>query len=172
MWVSNLPLPFKSNHRAHVPHCLSCDDWLLQLKYWFTFIYLYFNNFFLYLLELLEYVSLNLYLNQFLYSECYGGKEMVCRSFTYDFYATIVSYCKWESLPFNDNRIFLAPIGWYELGDMWLQLDDPHRECHNQFTKFGERVISRNDCRLAASLVRFEVILFPVGLRQVYELCQ
>ena len=57
-------------------------------------------------------------------------------------------YCEWESLPFNDNRIFLAPIGWYGLEGHVVptgRRHKPHSECHNLLeTKFGERVISRN----------------------------
>ena len=45
-------------------------------------------------------------------------------------------YCEWESLPSNDNRIFLAPIGWYGLAGYVVptgRSHKPHSECHNQF---------------------------------------
>ena len=44
-------------------------------------------------------------------------------------------YCEWESLPFNDNRILLAPIGWYGLGGLVVSTErrqKPHSKSHNQ----------------------------------------
>ena len=45
-------------------------------------------------------------------------------------------YCEWESLSFNDNRIFLAPIEWYGLGGHVVPTGRRHKpqsECYNQF---------------------------------------
>ena len=57
--------------------------------------------------------------------------------------------CEWESLPFNDNRMFLAPIGWYGVGGHVVQQDGATSHTANVTinlleSKFGERVISRN----------------------------
>ena len=88
-------------------------------------------------------------------------------------------YCEWESLPFNDNRIFLAPIEWYGLGGHVVprgRRHKPHSECRNQF--IGNQVwrtcyLTKWSCRLPALVVRFNAgRLFPVWLRQVYGLCQ
>ena len=84
-------------------------------------------------------------------------------------------YCEWESLLFNDNRICLAPIGRYGLGEHVLatgRRHKPHSECHNQFIESQVwRTCYRTkwSSRLAASVVRFDAVrLFPVRLHQVY----
>ena len=65
----------------------------------------------------------------------------------------------------NDNRMFLAPIGWY--GPTGRR-HNPHSECHNQF--IGNQVWRtvyvqwKWSSRLAASVVRFDTVrLFPAG---------
>ena len=51
-------------------------------------------------------------------------------------WSRLARYCEWKSLPFKDNRIFLAPIGYYGLGGHVVPTEwrhKPHSEHHNQF---------------------------------------
>ena len=83
----------------------------------------------------------------------------------------------------NLYRSMITEYFWHQLDDMdlkdmWFQQVGATSHTANVTInlleiKFGERVIKRNGRRLAASVVRFNAVrLFPVGLRQVYGLCQ
>ena len=52
----------------------------------------------------------------------------------FDAISSPARYCEWEWLPFNANRIFLAPTGWYGLGGYVVPTGRRHKlrsECHN-----------------------------------------
>ena len=54
---------------------------------------------------------------------------------------------------------------------MGLEDLEPHNECYNQF--IGSCYLTKWSSRLVASVERFAAVrLFPVGLCQVYGLCQ
>lgn len=88
----------------------------------------------------------------------------------------LASYCEWELLPSNDNRVFLGRNRWYGLGQYvtkWRR-HKWHNECHNWlFENKGWWTFYLSPSQLAASVVGFGAVrLFPVLQFQVYGLCQ